>query len=114
MTVSHDVFISYSHSTDDRLGPALERGLEKLAKPLLQLRAMDAFIDRTSLTASPGLWPSILDHLAGSKWFLLLASPASAESKWCKKEILWWLENRSADNLLILLDILSNPVTPPA
>jgi len=112
MAVNHDVFISYSHTMDVRLGPALERGLEKIAKPLLRLRGMDAFIDQTSLTASPGLWSSILEHLRGSAWFILIASPASAASQWCNKEVAWWLDNRSSDRLLIVLtdgDIVWDP-----
>ncbi len=103
MELSHDAFISYSHSADGKLGPALERGLEKLAKPLLRRRVLDVFLDETSLTASPGLWPGIVQHLSGSQWFLLIASPASAQSVWCNKEILWWLENRSPERMLILL-----------
>ncbi len=103
MAISHDAFISYSHSADRELAPALERGLEKLAKPLLKLRALDVFRDETSLTASPALWPGIVDHLAGSEWFLLMASTASAASPWCNKEVLWWLENRSVDRMLLIV-----------
>lgn len=103
MAISHDLFISYSHLADARLASALEQGLEKLAKPLLKLRALDAFRDQTSLTASPGLWPGIVEHLSGSSWLILLASPASAASSWCNREILWWLENRSPDRLLLIL-----------
>jgi len=101
--ILHDVFISYSHAADVSLARALETGLEKLAKPLLKLRAIDAFRDESSLSASPGLWPGIAQHLSGSQWFLLLASTSSAASAWCHKEILWWLENRSSDRMLIVL-----------
>lgn len=103
MAISHDAFISYSHSADRKLAPALERGLEKLAKPLLKLRALDVFRDETSLTASPALWPGIVEHLSGSQWFLLVASTASAASPWCNKEVLWWLENRSVDRMLLIV-----------
>src|SRR5580765_1848188 len=54
---SHNAFISYSHAADGKFAPALEQGLEKIAKPLLKLRALDIFRDESSLTASPGLWP---------------------------------------------------------
>jgi WD40 repeat protein len=103
MAVSHDAFISYSHRADSRLAPAIESGLEKLAKPILRLRALEVFRDETSLAANPELWGGIVSHLAGSKWFLLMASPESAASHWCNKEILWWLENRGLDRMLILL-----------
>src|SRR5262245_60301914 len=98
----HDGFLSYSHS-DSALARELERGLEKLAKPLLRLRALDIFRDETSLASSPALWPSIVEHLAASQWLLILCSRACAASPWCAKEIVWWLENRSIDHLLLLV-----------
>ena len=113
MALRHDAFISYSHAVDGKLAAALENGLEKLAKPLLKLRALDVFRDQTSLTASPALWHGIVAHLEVSEWFLLLASPASAASIWCNKEVSWWLEHRSANRMLVLLtegDILWDPV----
>jgi WD40 repeat protein len=103
MPTRHDAFISYSHAADARLAAALEAGLEKLAKPMLKLRAMDVFRDQTSLTAAPALWPGIVAHLEASEWFLLLASPQSALSVWCNKEVQWWLDNRSPDRMLVLL-----------
>src|SRR4051794_26932765 len=103
MAESHDAFICYSHAQDSELAAALEDGLEKLAKPLLKLRALDVFRDESSLSASAGLWPSIVQHLAGSEWFLLVASTASAGSAWCNKEVLWWLENRSPERMLIIM-----------
>ena len=99
----HDGFLSYSHEVDGTLAPAVERALERIAKPLLKLRALNIFRDESSLTASPGLWPSIVEHLASSTWFLLMASRASAESPWCNQETRWWLENRSAQSMLIIL-----------
>ena len=112
MALRHDAFISYSHAADTPLAAALERDLEKLAKPLLRLHALDVFRDQTSLTASPSLWSGIVAHLSVSEWFLFLASPASAVSVWCSKEVQWWLENRSPDRMLMVLtegDIAWNP-----
>ncbi len=99
----HDAFISYSHAADASLAAALEAGLEKLAKPALKLRAMEVFRDQTSLSANPGLWSGIVNHLNDSRWFLLFASRESAASFWCEKEILWWLENRGSKQILIVL-----------
>src|SRR4029434_7471922 len=103
MALTHDAFISYSHKADGRLAPAIEAGLEKVAKPILRLRALEVFRDETSLAANPELWGGIVNHLTASKWFLLMASPESAASHWCNKEVLWWLENRRLDRMLILL-----------
>ena len=49
---AYDAFVSYSHAADGRLAPALQRGLQSLAKPWY--RAGPAvFRDQTSLSASP-------------------------------------------------------------
>ena len=37
--MAYDAFMSYSHSADGRLAPALQRGLQRLAKPWHRLRA---------------------------------------------------------------------------
>lgn len=103
MALKHDAFISYSHAADSPLAEGIESGLEKLAKPLLKLHALDVFRDQTSLTASPALWSGIVAHLSVSDWFLFLASPVSAASIWCGKEVQWWLENRSPERMLLLL-----------
>lgn len=100
---AHDAFLSYSQSADGRLAAALEVGLEKLPKPLFRLRAMDVFRDKTGLSASPGLWTSIADHLEASRWLVFFASPASAASPWCAKELLWWLDRHGTERLLIVL-----------
>jgi WD40 repeat protein len=103
MALRHDAFISYNHAADSPLAEGIESGLERLAKPLLKLHALDVFRDQTSLTASPALWSGIVAHLSVSDWFLFLASPASAASIWCGKEVQWWLENRSPERMLLLL-----------
>jgi hypothetical protein len=96
-------FISYSHSTDQRLAPAIQRGLSTFARPWHRLRTMRIFRDQTNLAVSAGLWSSIEIALRKSEYFLLLASPAAAASPWVGKEIDWWLENRSSKTLLIVL-----------
>jgi WD40 repeat protein len=103
MKIKHDAFISYSHGADSRLARVLEDGLERLAKPLFALRALDVFRDETSLSANPNLWTGIQDHLASAEWFVLLACPESAASEWCRREVRWWVENRAVDRMLIVV-----------
>lgn len=113
MPTRHDAFISYSHSVDSKLAKALEECTERLAKPILKLRAADVFRDETSLAANPSLWSGIQDHLCGSEWFVLLACPESAGSPWCTKEASCWLENRPVGRMLIVLtggDLVWDPV----
>ena len=101
--VLYNAFISYSHAADDRLAPALQQGLHRLARPWYRLRALRAFRDKTSLAANPALWDTIVQALAESEWFVFLASPRAAQSHWVQQEIAWWLDNRRADRLLIVL-----------
>jgi WD40 repeat protein len=95
-------FISYSHAADDRLAPALQSGLQRFAKPWYRLRAMRVFRDKTGLAVTPELWGSIEKALADADYFILLASPQAAQSKWVEQELDWWLQNRSASHLLIV------------
>ena len=99
----YQAFVSYSHDSDERLAASLQSSLSRFAKPWYRLRTMRIFRDKTSLSANPALWSSIEQALGESKYFLLLACPASAKSRWVQQEIQWWLQNRSVGNLLIIL-----------
>src|SRR6185369_2884707 len=88
--------------------------------------AVRLFRDDTSLSATPGLWPTIESALNESRYFILLASRDAASSKWVNKEGSHWLAHKSADTLLIgltegeliwddgLCDFARNEVLPPA
>src|SRR6185295_4791678 len=95
-------FISYSQAADGRLAPALQSGLQRFAKPWYRLRAMRVFRDKTGLAVTPDLWGAIQNGLENSDYFLLLASPPAAQSKWVEQEVDWWLRNRSPSRLLIV------------
>ena len=87
-TVSeYDGFISYSHSHDAALGPALQANLVRFAKPWYRMRALRIFLDTANLSANPGLWPSIQDALSSSQWFILLASAEAAKSEWVNRGV---------------------------
>ncbi len=80
-------FISYSRAADSRLAPELKSALQRFAKPWYQLRAIQVFCDQTNLTANPDLWNSIEKTLDNTEYFIYLASPLAAQSKWVKKEL---------------------------
>ena len=101
--MAYDAFISYSHAADGRLAPALQSGLQRLAKPWYRLRALRVFRDETSLSTNPQLWSSIEAALDESDWFVFLASPDSARSPWVDKEIAHWLATKPADRILSVL-----------
>lgn len=99
----YKAFISYSHAADGRLAPALQTALERFAKPWYRRRAIRVFRDSTGLAVTPELWGSIRRALEASEYFILLASPAAAQSTWVQQEVGFWLEHRSADTLLVVL-----------
>ena len=98
--MAYDGFISYSHAADGKLAPALQRGLERLAKPWNSRRALHIFRDETGLSTNPHLWSAIEAALNESGWFVLLASPESASSEWVNKEITHWLATKSVEHIL--------------
>ena len=98
--MAYNGFISYSHAADGRLAPALQSGLQSLAKPWYRPRALRVFRDETGLSTNPHLWSSIATALDESEWFVLLASPESARSPWVDRELAHWLETKPADRIL--------------
>lgn len=98
-----DAFISYSHTTDGSLGPALKSGVERFGRPWYRPRVRRVFLDNTNLALQSDLTAAIIDGLARSEWFLLLASPEAAASRWVNEEVAWWLAHRQPDRLLVLL-----------
>ena len=98
-----DAFISYSHRADDDIAPSLRDGLQRLAKPWYRRRAMRVFLDRTNMSADPALWSAITQALDTSKGFVLLMSPASANSPWVNREIEYWVERNGSRHMLPVL-----------
>jgi hypothetical protein len=95
--------MSYSHADDDKLAPAVQSALHRFAKPRYRLRVIHVFRDKTSLSVTPALWPSIEKALSKSDYFLLLASPEGAASQWVRRELDFWVKERSPDKLLNIL-----------
>src|SRR5215467_7856485 len=99
----YDAFISYSHAKDKPIAAALQSVVQKLGKPWYRRRALRVFRDDTSLSATPGLWPTIEQALGQSRFLILLASPEAAASQWVNKEVAYWLDRKGPDTLLIAL-----------
>jgi hypothetical protein len=99
--VAYDAFISYSHALDKPIAAALQSVIQTLGKPWWRRRVSRVFRDDTSLSATPGLWPSIEQALITSRYLVLLASPESANSRWVAREVASWLERNGPDTLLI-------------
>lgn len=98
----YDAFLSYSRRDRD-LAEHLQRSLERFAKPWNRARSLRVYRDVSSLSPQAGLWESIVRGLERAQWFILLASPAAAQSEWVDREVRWWLEHRSLDSLLVVV-----------
>ena len=103
VTMNYDAFISYSHSADGKLAPAVQSGLQRLARPWYRRRALRVFRDETGLSVNPHLWGSIEKALDESRYFVLLASPTAAQSPWVGREIEHWLATKSPETVLPVL-----------
>jgi WD40 repeat protein len=103
MAHRYDAFLSYSHNADAPLARALHGGLHSLAKPWYRSRALHVFRDNASLAASPALWADIIKSLRESRYFVILASPASAASPWVQREVDFWRQHREPGTFLIAL-----------
>ena len=101
--MAYDAFISYSHAADGVLAPALEHGLERLARPWYRLRAIAVFRDESDLALTPHLWSTIVTKLDQSKYLVVLASPESAASAWVNKEVTHWCDTRGTEQLLLVV-----------
>lgn len=96
-------FISYSHQADADLAAALQRGLQRFAKPWYRARALRVFRDNASMSANPDLWEAIERALDDSEYYILLASPRAAASEWVAKEAARWCATKSTATLLVAL-----------
>ncbi|SDO09294.1 TIR domain-containing protein [Lentzea jiangxiensis] len=100
---AYDAFLSYSRALDGKLAPALYHSIQRFANPFYRLRSSRVFLDDRSLSANPGLWSSLEAAMGRSRWLILLASPEAAASEWVGRELKWWLENKSAQRILVVL-----------
>lgn len=113
----YDVFLSYA-SVDEPQARALERGLQRFAKPWYRLQALRVFRDRSVLPAGDGLWSALRSRLQAARWLVLLASPESAKSEWVEREVSWWREHHSVNGTVTNIIVVRTDGTaddlPPA
>ena len=100
---SYDAFISYSSSLNGALAAALQQWLERFATPWYRPRSLRIFRDYTSLSASHDLKGALEEALSRASWFILLASPEAAKSRWVDSELAWWRAHRRADRVCLVL-----------
>lgn len=99
----YKAFISYSHRSDEEKAAAIQSGLHRFAKPWYKLRALRTFRDKTNLSVTPGVWPTIEAALDQSDYFILLASPTAAASKWIIREVTHWCASKDPKKIFLVL-----------
>jgi TIR domain len=86
----YNAFISYSHTSDRQFAPIIRSALHQFARPWNKLRALNIFLDTSSLAGDPSLSGALEKALGSSEWLLFFASPASSKSQWVQLELKWW------------------------
>jgi WD40 repeat protein len=96
-------FISYSHQADLEVARLVHAALIRFAYPWYRRRPFRIFRDEAVLPAGSALNETIEAALRHSKYFILIASPSSAESDWVNREVEYWLSIQPASRILIVL-----------
>ena len=104
MATAWDAFISYARADSERTAVAIQRGLERFARPWNQRRAVRVFRDDSAMSTNPALWSAIEDGLAQARNLIVLISPAARDSAYVDREVGWWLDHKGADTILLVLD----------
>ena len=61
------------------------------------------FRDLSDTGLNPSLWGTVQRQLDGSHWFVLLACPESAASRWVAQEVDHWCATKGVDTILVVL-----------
>lgn len=106
----YDAFISYRHlEPDSFVAENVHKLLEnykipkKLRKSLGSRKINRIFRDREELPLTDNLNDQIIESLKQSEFLIVICSPRLEESKWCKREIETFVEERGKKNVLLVL-----------
>ena len=109
LSEQYSAFISYRHQTPDQeVAKKLHRMIETYGVPSA-LRT-DAgkhpgkvFRDQEELPLSADLGKDIETALDNSEWLICICSPRYLESRWCQREVEYFLQHKSRDRVLAVL-----------
>lgn len=91
------VFISYSHRDKDFV--------DKLAIQLVQ-KNVHAWVDRWELSVGDSLIDKIQDAVEGASALLVVLSPESIQSQWCKRELSAGLLRELEEKRVVVMPVL--------
>ena len=100
-------FISYSRSEDSSIVGPLRKSILTTAKPIFTNRSRWALLDRNDLKgeglSEHDLETAIVKLVGRAQFFVLLASPQAAASRWVSVEVNAFLREHSTEHLRIML-----------
>jgi hypothetical protein len=101
----YSAFLSYSWKQDTKLATKLHSALRVTKSPLHRTRRV--FRDKSDLSrhlkTHPHLEEALKDAIAGSEFFVLLASPLAAKSEWVELEASVWIKTHGVKRLLVVV-----------
>ena len=107
---SYCAFISYRHeSPDQEIAKALHTAIEtyripgSVRKQTNKKRMGKVFRDQEELPLSSDLGADIETALDRSEWFIAICSPRYLESRWCLRELEYFIEHKGRDRVLTVL-----------
>ena len=110
MDYKYDAFISYNHNPRDiRISKMLQQKLEQYRIPegvsakTGKKKIERVFLDRGELEVAGDLNEEILRALRNTDYLIVICSPESYASPWVKKEIDYFLQYKTKDNILTVL-----------
>lgn len=101
--MEYDAFISYSRSSDGEFAPRLRSDVRRMLRRWWGASRLSIFLDRASLVPGGSLPAGLRERIEASRYFVLLASPASAQSPYVGLEVRHWLELHGTERLLLVL-----------
>lgn len=109
ISTQYSAFISYRHqSPDQEIAKKLHRLIETYSVPSA-LRKDGArhpgkvFRDQEELPLSSDLGKDIETALDNSEWLICICSPRYLESRWCQRELEYFIEHKGRDRVLTVL-----------
>ena len=99
-----DVFISYSHDPSKTLAFNLHDSLEKISRNWYSFRALNVFLDRSSLGPTMKLEKELESIVKRSEWLVFICSENAAESAPVIKELNWYIEHNGVEKLILIVD----------
>ena len=109
LSSQYSAFISYRHQTPDQeIAKQLHRMIETYTIPSALRKGKarhpeKVFRDQEELPLSADLGKDIETALDNSEWLICICSPRYLESRWCQREVEYFVTRRGRDRVLTVL-----------